>query len=727
MTQSNLMRCLVPWLASLQASIVLVVALSCLMPSSLVAVLLSTELLFGLVLAPRKLQALTSPKAPKAPCSTHEQASSTAPGWRSDLRVGMHTLRRMLDPSEAHAELLRDGSWFAGWWSGVDSVESLGLGNIAEFLSHTLLPGGISCGRTGCTMLSTCDKLLLRAAAHFASALGLQLSTIGIPPAASEDSMYHGRSNETKVPENGVEAHRHPSATFISHSSEPLKVAYRPLVFYALTELVGLYGHFQLTLRQGFRVLQETEVATYYVLHGDTGSAAAEMPPLVFLHGIGLGLTPYTGFLKRLADQHPGRTIVAVQYKHVSMRLGTSRVPTATEVADDVAAFLKSPHLWRRSASSSSSQAGSANVIAHSYGTLVASALAKGHGELLADGGLTLIDPVCFAMFLPHLVSKTLHFDAVKKLATVASSSTSVSSLQSKSLWSNLKAPFKLKLQPRSLLKGLVLRELHCAAAMSPLHFDWTALNLWTDEIPANTTVVLGGNDNMIPATDIQALLSSPAASARGVKLVHLPEMGHGGFLLQPELQDKIAAGASTLYRSVAAAVLANEEMSANSPLSVEPLEVELVKPVVASAAPLNQLSDSDADSRDLLWDVLSANSDQQFVDQLLLPTTWFFPGQDHASVPQLIDGSSIKRNRKVCNLYGLLPGISALSHALPLGASRIKTYLGPLVSLRSACVVPPSGTRPKAPLSWPSSWFLRKQAAKQKQSSSLMPKRYVM
>ena len=62
-------------------------------------------------------------------------------------------------------------------------------------------------------------------------------------------------------------------------------------------------------------------------------------PPVVFLHGIGLGLAPYTGFLQRVIAQHPNRTVIAVQYKHVSMRL-TSRIPTVTDVADDVAAFL---------------------------------------------------------------------------------------------------------------------------------------------------------------------------------------------------------------------------------------------------------------------------------------------------------------------------------------------------------------------------------------------------
>ena len=74
------------------------------------------------------------------------------------------------------------------------------------------------------------------------------------------------------------------------------------------------------------------------------------------------------------------------------------------------------------------------------------------------------------------------------------------------------------RLSVRRLMKGLVLRELHCAAAMSR-NFHWPELNLWTSEVPANTTVVLGGADNMIPAADIRRLLASPAAAARGIQV----------------------------------------------------------------------------------------------------------------------------------------------------------------------------------------------------------------
>ncbi len=85
---------------------------------------------------------------------------------------------------------------------------------------------------------------------------------------------------------------------------------------------------------------------------------------MVFLHGIGLGLAPYTGFLDRVSASSlssggagSGRTVIAVQYKHVSMRL-TSQIPSATEVADDVAAVVTKLGFKR------------ASVVAHSYGAL---------------------------------------------------------------------------------------------------------------------------------------------------------------------------------------------------------------------------------------------------------------------------------------------------------------------------------------------------------------------
>ena len=72
--------------------------------------------------------------------------------------------------------------------------------------------------------------------------------------------------------------------------------------------------------------------------------------------------------------------------------------------------------------------------------------------------------------------------------------------------------------------------------------FDWRELNLWTSDIPLGTTVVLGGKDAMIPAAQIHQMLTSTAAQARGLRVMFEPLLGHGSFLLHPEVQIQIAA-----------------------------------------------------------------------------------------------------------------------------------------------------------------------------------------
>ncbi len=120
------------------------------------------------------------------------------------------------------------------------------------------------------------------------------------------------------------------------------QASYRPLLFYLITEAVAAWSHAKLTRGQGYRLAATTDVAAFYVKRQNlTRPEEHSLPPLVFLHGIGLGLAPYTGFLDGLAKQHPGRPVIAVQFKHVSMRL-TTKIPSVVEIADGVAAFLKS-------------------------------------------------------------------------------------------------------------------------------------------------------------------------------------------------------------------------------------------------------------------------------------------------------------------------------------------------------------------------------------------------
>ncbi len=175
----------------------------------------------------------------------------------------------------------------------------------------------------------------------------------------------------------------------LAHTADPLVASYRPLTFYLLMEAVAAATHVAL-LGMGFRMAGLTPGRTAAVYEwaprqrragngsssseGHCGRANDVVPlmaagvrkdgqalgavggggqgeheqegeqgdePVVFLHGIGMGLTPYLRLLGRLVAGGGGRRrVLAVQYKHVSMRF-TTRIPAPHEVADDVAAFLR--------------------------------------------------------------------------------------------------------------------------------------------------------------------------------------------------------------------------------------------------------------------------------------------------------------------------------------------------------------------------------------------------
>lgn len=326
----------------------------------------------------------------------------------------------------------------------------------------------------------------------------------------------------------------------------------------------------------------------------------------MFLHGIGLGLAPYLPFLRRLAASTDA-TIVAVQMRHVSMR-ATSHIPTVTGMADEAEAALQVLGVE------------GASVIAHSYGTLVASVLAKRRSPVV--GRLTLADPVCFgeclcvfggagsrggdmaceetlrdavaagdalqrphtepcphpppdhaAMFLPTLLRNSIFFHhntAPKPSASAASATTSTHPQQQphqpRRRW-HLR-PRVPKLRLGGLLKGVVVRDLHCAAALSPATLHWAELNLWPSDLPQGTTALLSAADHLVPVPEVAAMLQSEAARARGAVTHVYPGKGHGSFVLDPAMQ-AVLIEAATGSPAAAAEAGAGAEVQPAVPAAV--------------------------------------------------------------------------------------------------------------------------------------------------------------
>ncbi|WIA11764.1 hypothetical protein OEZ85_011858 [Tetradesmus obliquus] len=292
-----------------------------------------------------------------------------------------------------------------------------------------------------------------------------------------------------------------PSLRWMCHLWEPMKVWYEPLGFYLFMEAAALLG--ALALRAaGFKQSRWSGL-TYYTRnmphssshgsgsrrtsmqqqpleHGSSplpharhqwcdqaASSAArqrqEAPgsggnevPLVLLHGIGMGLIPYISLLFNMAAT--GRPLLALEFKHVSMRW-VLWVPTVDEVAEVLVAIMQREGLER------------CCLVGHSYGTAVASRLLQQHPAKVVQ--TCMIDPVCFSMFMPNLLRNFLY--------------------ESPGSGSRL----------GDFMMQCAARDVHVSATLSR-RFFWSDVNLFEEQLPGRSLVVLSGQDVLMAAAKVR-------------------------------------------------------------------------------------------------------------------------------------------------------------------------------------------------------------------------------
>lgn len=300
-----------------------------------------------------------------------------------------------------------------------------------------------------------------------------------------------------------------PHAKFLAHLWEPLRSVYRPFLFYLLTEFSGILSHNILKymgfLKQRFgfysfftfagdvdvarRMLQSRQLIRQPQLRRFSvmGTPLGEPTPIVFLHGVGLGVLPYLDFICALVCT--GHPVIVVEYRHVAMRL-CMKIPSCDEVASSVIAILDQIGVGR------------ACFVSHSYGTFVLSRIVKAHGDRVHSA--CFIDPVCIGMFLPRLLSTFVYRPA-----------------RTDTLLHYVKDVARLS----------VSRELGITAAMCR-NFLWSDINLWPSELSsACSLVVFSGQDVLVPTYDVKHVLEELAP---GTRIMDNPRLAHGEFLAFP-------------------------------------------------------------------------------------------------------------------------------------------------------------------------------------------------
>lgn len=186
---------------------------------------------------------------------------------------------------------------------------------------------------------------------------------------------------------------------------DEMKAVHRPWGVYAVTHTLG--GLYELYLERslGFRrkKLGRVRYLVYHPMGRQQSDSKNQMndfnkqsddpknrdsqkskEPIVFIHGIGIGLAPYHAFLVSLRKSHPTRSIVLILLPHVSMRLHMD-IPAPREFVASLSDILATERIQK------------AVWIAHSLGTTCFAWISRYAPQLISRG--VLVDPVCFALW----------------------------------------------------------------------------------------------------------------------------------------------------------------------------------------------------------------------------------------------------------------------------------------------------------------------------------------
>ena len=279
----------------------------------------------------------------------------------------------------------------------------------------------------------------------------------------------------------------HTTHSFMAHLWQPIRCQYRPFFFYLVIELLFLLKHMAM-LAAGF-TSHRIKDQTYYLSYNFPAKVEAkklddDATPFLFLHGVGLGLTPYLGFVFRLVAT--GRPVLCIESPHLGMRW-VRWIPCEEEVTETIIEVLDRLEVKQVS------------CVAHSYGTFFTSRLIQRFRDRVHS--LVLIDPVCFVMFSGKLVGQ-----------------------------------FVYRAHQGKLLTWLVARDLHHAASVCR-RFYWAQLNLWPDQLPPKTLVVLSANDELVPVDESLVMLRELAQNA---KVMLHSDHAHADFIKDTIWQDQV-------------------------------------------------------------------------------------------------------------------------------------------------------------------------------------------
>ena len=180
---------------------------------------------------------------------------------------------------------------------------------------------------------------------------------------------------------------------------DPVKIYHKPLAHYTLIQVIN-YSAIFLYSNLGFQRL--CSIKGFPVFYRKGSSSAS--PPLVFFHGLGIGLPSYLPFISDLVINQPDRTcillfsffylVVLFEMPSISMQLDDNHV-LPKEYSTHVSECLEGLGLSK------------CVFAGHSIGTACVRWMDLFYPELVL--GRVFIDPICFSLWTHHIAHNALY------------------------------------------------------------------------------------------------------------------------------------------------------------------------------------------------------------------------------------------------------------------------------------------------------------------------------
>ena len=381
------------------------------------------------------------------------------------------------------------------------------------------------------------------AEANFHRETALDFLRFGFHDALRPEEIGEQKERELRFFMDEIEAHwdlrfddkaEKESFEFMFHTKEKLGAFHQPLLFTAwvngVAGVTGLVLHaWGFTLRHGSngcaywtnsevttedwksRTPKTVVVTTRHGRGRETkpvlcgaikGKRDDETRPIVFIHGLGVGLAPYLPHIAQLLRSKPRRKIALLTLPHISMR-AVPRVPELDDMVDTVVEITKK-HAFREP-----------TLYGHSFGTFVVARACQRY----CVSSVVLIDPVAVCLCLPQTVSilYQLNKSWVDFKRRV---SEGPRALFSSDFWHEGGSLLYFCLRDYFLL-----REIGVMTALRR-KFWWARYNLWADDLPEDSLVVLEGNDLLI---DTDAIARHVLRQSKA-RIIYQDRFAHGEF-----------------------------------------------------------------------------------------------------------------------------------------------------------------------------------------------------